>query len=273
MGANMKALRSRIKSVESTQHLVKAMGLVASSKIRRASDAMVHSRQYREAVQSITELLGDSPECRRSVYMRQPKQDDTVKLVVIAGDRGLAGGYNSNVFRLTDSLSASSVIPIGRRAADRYGDRTSLSFSAEYMTRQECAVLAGQLCKEFLQGEYGRLGIVCTKYVSMLTQEANILWVLPLAPNETQKKEQSAVLFEPDAASVLDTAVYEYVCGMLYAAVRESFACEVAARRNAMDAAGKNAKKMTDDLTLQYNRARQSAITQEITEIVAGSGT
>ena len=264
MGANMKALRSRIKSVESTQHLVKAMGLVASSKIRRASDAMSHSRQYKEAVQDITGLLADSPECRRSAYMRQTKQDDTVKLVVIAG--------NSNVFRLADSLPASSIIPIGRRAADRYGSRSSLSFSAEHMTRQECAVLAEQLCKGFIQGEYGKLGIVYTKYVSMLTQEANILWVLPLTPNESPNKEQTAVLFEPDAASVLDTAVYEYVCGMLYAAVRESFACEVAARRNAMDAASKNAKKMTDDLTLQYNRARQSTITQEITEIVAGSG-
>lgn len=272
MGANMKALRSRIKSVESTQHLVKAMGLVASSKIRRASDAMSHSRQYKEAVQDITGLLADSPECRRSAYMRQTKQDDAVKLVVIAGDRGLAGGYNSNVFRLADSLPASSVIPIGKRAADRYGSRSSLSFSAEHMTRQECAVLAEQLCKGFIQGEYGKLGIVYTKYVSMLTQEANILWTLPLTPNESSKKEQTAVLFEPDAASVLDTAVYEYVCGMLYAAVRESFACEVAARRNAMDAASKNAKKMTDDLTLQYNRARQSTITQEITEIVAGSG-
>ena len=112
MGANMKALRSRIKSVESTQHLVKAMGLVASSKIRRASDAMSHSRQYKEAVQDITGLLADSPECRRSAYMRQTKQDDAVKLVVIAGDRGLAGGYNSNVFRLAESARQTAMAAV-----------------------------------------------------------------------------------------------------------------------------------------------------------------
>ena len=91
--------------------------------------------------------------------MRQTKQDDTVKLVVIAGDRGLAGGYNSNVFRLADSLPASSIIPSGRRAADRYGSRSSLSFSAEHMTRQECAVLAEQLCKGFIPVSYTHLDV------------------------------------------------------------------------------------------------------------------
>lgn len=271
MGANTKALRIRIKSVESTQHLVRAMGLVASSKIRRASAAMTHARQYREAVCDITDLLASSSECRRSVYMKETKPEDKTKLVVIAGDRGLAGGYNNNVFRLADSLHADSVVPVGKRAAEHYGERSNLHFSAEYMTLQECAVLAEQLCKAYTDGEFGRLGIVSTRYVSVLTQEAEVQWILPIEPKE-QTARQPDVLFEPDTATVLENAVYEYICGMFFSAVRESFACEVAARRNAMDAAGKNAKKMTDDLTLQYNRARQGAITQEITEIVAGSG-
>ena len=104
----------------------------------------------------------------------------------------------------------------------------------------------------------------------MLTQEAYIKWVLPLERNE--KAEQSSVIFEPSEAEILEYAVREYVAGLIVSAVRESFASEVAARRNAMDSAGKNAQTMIDDLTLSYNRARQGAITQEITEIVAGSG-
>ena len=128
-----------------------------------------------------------------------------------------------------------------------------------------------ELCRDFAAGRYDRVGIVCTRYVSMLSQEA---WMRPILP--LQRKESAgvaSVIFEPDEATVLEEAVPEYVAGLLVSAVRESFACEVAARRCAMDSAGKNAQQMIDDLQLEYNRARQGAITQEITEIVAGSGT
>ena len=105
----------------------------------------------------------------------------------------------------------------------------------------------------------------------MMSQEATLLWVLPLSKNE-EKAEGAAPVFEPDEQTVLNAAVPTYVSGLISACVRESFACEVAARRMAMDSAGKNAQEMIDNLQLQYNRARQNSITQEITEIVAGSG-
>ena len=266
MGADIKSLRTRIKSVDSTLHLTKAMGLVASSKIRRATDAMHKGRQYAEAVSKTVDALVLSPECAKSPYMRK-ENGGRVCLIVIAGDRGLAGGYNANVFRLIKTLPKGDIIPIGKRACDRFAGALRYAESFSY---GDAISIANDVCKAFCDGMYDRVGIVCTKYVSMLTQEAVVHWVLPLVKKEGA--ENRGMLFEPDELTILNAAIPEYVAGMLVSAVRESFASEVAARRCAMDSAGKNAQQMIDDLQLAYNRARQGTITQEITEIVAGSG-
>ena len=129
--------------------------------------------------------------------------------------------------------------------------------------------MAVSLCADFAAGAYDRLGIVYTRYVSMMSQVPEVEWILPLTRDAEQKP--TAALFEPDEETILQTAVPEYVTGRIMAAVRESFACEVVARRMAMDSAGKNAAEMLADLQLQYHRARQGSITQEITEIVAGA--
>ena len=265
MGADIKSLRSRIRSVDSTLHLTKAMGLVAASKIRRATRTMNQSREYASAMDDVVSVLSSSPECARTPYM-QPKGEGT-RLIVIAGDRGLAGGYNANVFRLASTVEDAEVIPIGKRACERWGKPV---VSSEKFPATESARLANELCQDFKDGKFGRLGILYTRYRSMMSQEATLLWVLPLEKNEG--KNEAAPVFEPDEQTVLNAAVPTYVSGLLTACVRESYACEVAARRMAMDSAGKNAQEMIDRLLLQYNRARQSSITQEITEIVAGSG-
>ncbi len=265
MGADIKALRTRIKSVDSTLHLTKAMGLVASSKIRRANEAMMKTREYAHRLAEITESLAACPECARSPYMREP--GSRMKLIVIAGDRGLAGGYNANIFRLVKEHPDAEIIPIGKRICDRYGKNP---VSSEHFSGADAYLLGKTLCESFLRGEYDRLGIISTRYISMMTQEAVVRFLLPLClPSETKPL---SMVFEPDAATILNTAIPEYLAGMIAAAVRESFASEVAARRMAMDNAGKNAASMIEELQLQYNRARQSSITQEITEIVAGSG-
>ena len=265
MGADTKALRTRIKSVDSTLHLTKAMGLVASSKIRRANARMTASRAYAGGLERMIEVLAGSPECQRSPFMRAT--GSKTRLIVIAGDRGLAGGYNANVFRLIREYPDAELIPIGKRACDRF-DRESVS--SEHFSATDAYSLAKRQCADFAEGSYDRLGVVYTHYVSMMTQEASVRWVLPLSAPE--KKQPGTALFEPDELTVLNAALPEYLAGLLTAAVRESFASEVAARRTAMDSAGKNAQQMIDNLQLQYNRARQGAITQEITEIVAGSG-
>lgn len=266
MGADIKALKGRIRSVDSTLHLTRAMGLVASSKMRRANEAMNNAREYVAAFGKAINLLSASAECARSPYMMQRK-GSRIKLIVIAGDRGLAGGYNANIFRAVAEIGDIDILPIGKRSCDRYG---AGYMSSEYFTRMDAAELSKKLCAEFLAGEFDRLGILSTKYVSMMTQEPMLNWVLPLSKPEGG--ENTGVLFEPNEQEVLDAVVPNYVAGRIVHAVRESFACEVAARRMAMDSAGKNAQTMIDDLQLQYNRARQNAITQEITEIVAGSG-
>ena len=265
MAGNTKALRVRIKSVSSTLQLTKAMGLVASSKIRRANDAMFKARQYSEALENSIALLTADNECLKSPFMRS-SEENKVKIIVIAGDRGLAGGYNANIFRTTAKLHA-EFIPIGKRACERF---SAPVISSERYTCEDVFTLADKLCKEFTQGEFNKLGIVYTKYVSAMSQEADIKWVLPLTKSENQNN--TGIIFEPDCLTVLNNAVREYVAGMLMWCIRESFACEVTARRMAMDSAGKNAKEMIDRLQLEYNQARQGAITQEITEIVAGSG-
>lgn len=263
MGQDTKALRNRIKSVDSTMHLTKAMGLVASSKIRRANEAMLRSRAYAEGLSDIADTLLACPECAKSPYLQGG--GDRLRLIVIAGDRGLAGGYNANVFRLLREYPDAEIIPIGKRACERFGKPT---VSSESFSSADAAALARTLCADYLNGEYDSLGILSTHYHSMMSHEPEITRILPLERHAANA--DGGVIFEPDERTVLDSVVPEYVAGLILAAVRESYACEVAARRIAMDAAGKNAQSMIDDLSLQYNRARQSAITQEITEIVAG---
>ncbi len=266
MGADIKALKNRIKSVDSSLHLTKAMGLVASSKIRRANEEMKKSKQYFKSVMAIMDELRTVPECSRNVYLKSVEGERT-KLIVVAGDRGMAGGYNSNVLKLYREYPSADIIPLGKRICDRVG---SEFVSSETYSYTEAKELANSLCEQFASGEFDRLGIISTKYVNMMVQEAQIKWILPLSV--ASSKESSSMIFEPDAPSVLDAAVPEYVAAFIIACVRESFACEVAARRMAMDSAEKNAQQMIEDLELEYNSARQSMITQEITEIVAGSG-
>ncbi len=266
MGGNTKALRVRIKSVTSTLQLTKAMGLVASSKIRRANAAMQKGREYAESLRTTMALLSTNRDCLKSPYMQQ-RESARTRLIVIAGDRGLAGGYNANVFRLAAQYPDAQIIPIGKRACERFSQPI---VSSEHFSFADASALADTLCADFAAGEYDRLGILSTRYHSVMTQEAFVDWLLPLTKAEAP--QNAGIVFEPDELTVLNAVVREYVAGLITVSARESFASEVAARRMAMDSAGKNATQMIEDLQLEYNRARQSAITQEISEIVDGSG-
>lgn len=306
MSANIKRLKLRIRSVESTLHLTKAMQLVASGKIRRATEMLAASRSYSDAVKSVVTALSTSPECAASPYIAGHKGENGEKtlLIVIAGDRGLAGGYNANAFRLADTVNASEIVPIGKRSVDRilsgnHGKMSPLTngFPTEHFKPEDAKSLAEGICERYQSGEIDKVLIVSTRYVSVLTQNAVLAQLLPIDRNASkemfsnrgrdQKKNQienavpaaereiesaSSMIFEPSHEEVLKVAIPEYLSSMIYGAVRESFASEVAARRYAMDSATKNGVVMKDNLSLEYNRARQGAITQEIVEIVAGAG-
>lgn len=265
MGADIKKLRNRIKSIDSTLHLTKAMGLVASSKIKRATEAMAKSHEYAKSITDAIGLLTSCPECSKSPYM-QKRDTGKTALIVVAGDRGLAGGYNANIFRMVKEFEGVHIIPVGKRSHDRYGENLRY---AETFGYKDAIEISKDICARFAKGEFDRVGIVCTKYVSIISQEPHVKWILPLEKNENTQKH--SVVFEPDEITILNMAIFEYIAALIVDSVKESFAAEVAARRFAMDSAGKNAQQMLDDIQLQYNRARQGAITQEITEIVAGS--
>ena len=280
MAGSMKDIKLRIKSVESTMQITKAMELVASSKMRRAKERVEHSRPYFETLyESLTKIAAAAPRARNP-YLRRDDIKRTL-LVVIAGDRGLAGGYNANVFKQADAAEGPvTVLPIGKRSAEYFAHHGAGLFTPEVLMAadvsvSECFTLSHQITEGFLKGEYDAVKLCYTRFDSMMTQTATTLEVLPLTiePTEAQKAEarRSQILYKPSCEEVFGAIIPEYVAGVLYGAVCESVASELAARRTAMDAATKNAGEMIEHLNLYYNRARQAAITQEITEIVAGA--
>ena len=280
MAGAMKDIKLRIKSVESTMQITKAMELVASSKMRRAKERVEHSRPYFETLhKTLTEIAAADPRARNP-YLRRAEIKKTL-LIVIAGDRGLAGGYNSNVLRQAQQEAGDVVVlPIGKRSAEYFVHHEVPLFTQEVLlaadiTVGECFQLARRITEGYCKGEYDAVKICYTRFDSMMTQTASTMEVLPLSiePTEQQKAEarRSQILYKPSSEEVFRAIIPEYVAGIVYGAVCESVASELAARRTAMDAATKNAGEMIDHLNLYYNRARQAAITQEITEIVAGA--
>lgn len=280
MAGSMKDIKLRIKSVESTMQITKAMELVASSKMRRAKERVEHSRPYFETLhKTLTEIAAADPRARNP-YLRRAEIKKTL-LIVIAGDRGLAGGYNSNVLRQAQQEAGDVVVlPIGKRSAEYFVHHEVPLFTPEVLlaadiTVGECFQLARRITEGYCKGEYDAVKICYTRFDSMMTQTASTMEVLPLSiePTEQQKAEarRSQILYKPSSEEVFRAIIPEYVAGIVYGAVCESVASELAARRTAMDAATKNAGEMIDHLNLYYNRARQAAITQEITEIVAGA--
>ena len=280
MAGSMKDIKLRIKSVESTMQITKAMELVASSKMRRAKERVEHSRPYFETLhKTLTEIAAADPRARNP-YLRRAEIKKTL-LIVIAGDRGLAGGYNSNVLKQAQQEAGDVVVlPIGKRSAEYFVHHEVPLFTQEVLlaadiTVGECFQLARRITEGYCKGVYDAVKICYTRFDSMMTQTASTMEVLPLSiePTEQQKAEarRSQILYKPSSEEVFRAIIPEYVAGIVYGAVCESVASELAARRTAMDAATKNAGEMIDHLNLYYNRARQAAITQEITEIVAGA--
>ena len=278
-GVSTKEIKNRIRSMESTKQITKAMEMVAASKLRRAQAQIANSRPYFEILrETIDEIVENNRDFSSPYLTARPVKK--VAYIVIAGDRGLAGGYNSNVLKLLQSRidgQDAVVLPIGKKAVDYFRSHKIPMISENYsiaadMSVGECFSVAKQLSKSFRAGEFDEVYVVYTDFVSMLTQTPAIMQLLPLV-RQTQKHEgvSQDFLYEPDCTEVFDAIVPEYLGGILYGALCESRASEQAARRSAMDSATSNAEEMIADLSLKFNRARQAAITQEITEIVAGS--
>lgn len=280
-GTSMNDIKARIKSVRSTMQITKAMELVATSKLRRAKERAQASRPFCEVTEQVICSLLSNTQIGTADFAREGTQGD-VLYVVVAGDRGLAGGFNANLFRLAAAHAADEdatvrFLPIGKKAVEYYRRHTG-AMREDYPLVSTLGVgdalrLSRQICDEFRAGKWRRVQLVFTQFVSMLTQTPVCRPLLPLPrPDERAHGNVPAPYTdEEEAPQVLDRIVPEYLGGILYAAIAESLAAESGARRCAMSNANKNASEMIDELGLRFNRARQAIITQEITEIVSGA--
>ena len=282
-GVSTKEIKNRIRSMESTRQITKAMEMVAASKLRRAQAQILASRPYFQILSStIQDILANNRDFT-SPYLKE-RPVNKVMYIVIAGDRGLAGGYNSNILKMVESELKGKdavVLPIGKKAVEFFRSRNIPAFTELYAEAAEvgigdCFSISKNLSKAFLAGEFDEVHIAYTNFVSVLSQVPADKQLLPLRKEEALVQPQGQgrrgdTIYEPDPEEVFASIVPEYLGGILYGALCESRAAEQAARRTAMDAATSNAEDMIADLSLKFNRARQAAITQEITEIVAGS--
>ncbi len=278
-GASMKAIKSRIKSVENTMQITKAMELVAASKLRKAKENAEKVQPFFTVLKDVINDIASTAEAGDCPYMKANEAGRNC-YIVIAGDRGLAGGYNNNLFRLVRDeidFDADIILPIGKKSAEQYARRNCEMLTDDYhviasLGFADSLDISKLVSKMYLEKRFDNVYIVYTKFISMLRQEPVVEKLLPLEREEASGKIASAVtIYEPSPKEVLDRVVPQYVSGIIYTAIRESFASECASRRTAMNSANKNAGEMISDLTLHYNRARQAAITQEITEIISGS--
>ena len=278
-GLSSKAIKTRIKSMASTRQITKAMELVASSKLRSAQARAVACRPYFTSLYEAMNEIADSSRTFDSPYLRQTGPGKAI-YIVIAGDRGLAGGYNNNVLKLAYAQMPQDavVLPIGKKAVEFFQHRGSQILTEDYreaadVSIGDCYTIAKFLADGFLRGTYQDVVLVYTNFVSMLAQTPAALPLLPLkiSSQKIDDAHRCDILYDGGSEAVFNAIVPEYLGGVLYGAMCESVASEQAARRTAMDAASKNADEIIEKLNLQYNRARQGAITQEITEIVAGS--
>lgn len=283
-GVSTKEIKNRIRSMENTKQITKAMEMVAASKLGRAQARVMNSRPYFEIFEStIQQIVNANSELSSPYFMERP--GNQTLHIIISGDRGLAGGYNSNVLKQALSQMEGqevTVLPIGKKTVDYFKNKDVLMLTQQYMEAEDisvgdCFTLAKDLCKRYVNGEFNQIYITYTNYVSVLSQTPESKQILPLlkeayANDEAgQKVLSKEILYEPSYEEAFDAIVPEYLGGILYGALCESRAAEQAARRTAMDSATSNAEEMIEDLSLKYNRARQAAITQEITEIVSGA--
>lgn len=279
---NMKDIKRRIKSVESTMQITKAMELVASSKLRKAKEKADKARPYFDALyETMCEIQAENPSFL-SPFTRKAGEGKSL-LVVIAGDRGLAGGFNSNIFKLAqariDKLGGkdkTDIIAIGKKAVEYFGKREfnmlgSYPDFSENIRIHQANDIAGEIVEKYVKGIYERVELFYTEYVSSITQQAVTKKMLPVELDGQKKVSKALPIYEPSAGQVFNHIVPRYVTGMIFGACVESFASEQASRRNAMENASDNASEMISSLSLMYNRARQASITQEITEIVGGA--
>ncbi|WP_394257154.1 F0F1 ATP synthase subunit gamma [Vibrio harveyi] len=284
--AGAKEIRNKIGSVKSTQKITKAMEMVAASKMRRSQDAMEASRPYAETMRKVIGHVANANLEYRHPYLEE-REARRVGYIIVSTDRGLCGGLNINVFKkaVTDMQSWKEkgaeieLAVIGSKATAFFkhgGAKVAAQVSGlgDSPSLEDLIGSVGVMLKKYDEGELDRLYVVFNKFVNTMIQQPTIDQLLPLPKSdseEMQREHSWDYIYEPEPKPLLDTLLVRYVESQVYQGVVENLACEQAARMIAMKAATDNATNLIEDLELVYNKARQAAITQELSEIVGGA--
>lgn len=282
--AGTKEIRTKIASVKSTQKITSAMQLVAASKMRKAQERMAASKPYSEKIRQVVSHLATSNPEYRHIYMEQ-REVSRVGIIVISSDRGLCGGLNINLFKQAVTLSKEwsekgaeiDLCLVGNKAQSFFksvgGNAVaSVSGLGDQPSIEDLIGSVKVMLNAFDEGKIDRLFLVYNEFVNTMTQKPEALQLLPLQAGETgERKGPWDYIYEPEAKEILDMLLIRYVESQVYQGVVENNACEQAARMVAMKSATDNAGELIDDLELVYNKARQAAITQELSEIVSGA--
>lgn len=278
----MRDIKRRKNSIQNTQQITKAMKLVATAKLQKAKLNAHKARPYFHKMHdTIASILAQSGNVSHP-YLNE-RSGDRNTYIVITSNRGLAGGYNNNVCKMVINHAShpelANIIAVGKKAGDllkRKGFQILESFNevVESPEYSDAASIGQIVLKKYQAGEIDHVYVAYTAFESTLTQEPKLLKLLPLDIDDFKMDEgtvQTKTDYEPGAESVLDIIIPQYVNSIIFGALKESVASEHGARMTAMDSATSNASDMIDKLTLQYNRARQASITQELSEIVGGA--
>lgn len=267
-------IKNRIRSVDSTKKITKAMQLVAASKLRKCKDRMSENKEYafylKDTVNKIMNHLDGN-----NIYLNADETKPTLT-ILYTSDMGLCGGYNANVYRMIVSEfdENDEVIMIGSRGEgwikSRSYDVLNSYVDLEDEAYSELVTIADEALDQYRKKEISEIRILYTKFVNSVTFHPTIVSLLPVQKEEGQVKNTQETIFEPAGDEILDTMVPMYLRSLLYSYFLETKTSEQASRRMAMESATDNAEELKETLELQFNQARQAAITQEITEIVGG---
>jgi F-type H+-transporting ATPase subunit gamma len=284
--ASLRAIRARIKSVKGTQKITKAMKLVSAAKLRRAQDAVLRARPYAELIEDmLTRMAGEGEVAPHALLATRPVRK--VEILVLTSDRGLCGGFNSNIVRRLQRFFVDhgneyekiTVTTIGRRGRD-FAKKRGIDIRRDFpgmlgkLQFRNAQDVADDLVAQFSTGEVDKVFLLYNKFQSALVQKVTLTQLLPVQPSNTPVTGVNAstdFLYEPSQGDVLSSLLPKYLGMQIWRAMLESEASEHGARMTAMDSATKNAKEMIARYTLMYNRARQAAITKELMEIVSGA--
>ena len=282
--ATMREIKRRRGSIQSTQQITKAMKLVSTVKLQKARGRAENSKAYFEYMyKTVTSMLAKAGDVDHP-YL-QGGDSDNIGIVVITSNRGLAGGYNANIVRMIVGSEFPKekvrLYTVGRKGADGLA-RKGYSIVADYSdvidepTFADAQQMGKQLLTDFANGEIGEIYVAYTEFKNTVSHVPKLMKLLPVNPEDLQAEQEeqgeiTLMKFEPSEEEAISLLIPKYMTSILYGAFVEAVASENGARMQAMDAATNNAEEIINDLELKYNRARQGAITQELTEIIAGA--